>query len=105
MAISANLNRVVGGLGLVVPIPRVVQQPVFFTIVGHCNVGEQAIICRWLEPRGSAAFKDCYMHADLAILTCNSLAAVLVTPSHPPCPTDFVCRTREQNARLKLCPV
>ena len=32
MAISANLNRVVGGLGLVVPIPRVVQQPVFFTI-------------------------------------------------------------------------
>ena len=25
-------NRVVDGLGLVVPIPRVVQQPVFFTI-------------------------------------------------------------------------
>ena len=95
MAISANLNRVVGGLGLVVPIPRVVQQPVFFTIADTVMSESKPSSVGGLS-QGAARH--------LRIVTCTLtwqysrafLAAVLVTPSHPPCPTDFVCRTREQ---------
>ena len=95
MAISANLNRVVGCLGLVVPIPRVVQQPVFFTIADTVLSESKPSSVGGLS-QGAARH--------LRIVTCTLtwqysrafLAAVLVTPSHPPCPTDFVCRTREQ---------